>query len=116
MSEIEATMKLESLPNEIFIECFEYLNYVDIFSSFDQLNYRFNKLIRNIPKVLFDQFCKKLLSNREIKKQIHSLHLSNKETYPQIHLFLSLFSFTEFSHLHSLSLTQVDCQRLNYEY
>jgi hypothetical protein len=41
-------MKFELLPNEILIECFKYLDALDIFYSFDQLNYRFNQLIRHI--------------------------------------------------------------------
>jgi len=58
-------MKFELLPNEIFIECFEYFNVLEIYYSFDELNSRFNKLIRNIPlnidfqnvrKKLFDEF------------------------------------------------------------
>jgi hypothetical protein len=58
-------MKFELLPNEIFIECFEYFNVLEIYYSFDVLNSRFNKLIRNIPlnidfqnvrKKLFDEF------------------------------------------------------------
>ncbi len=61
-------MKFELLPTEILIECFEYLDTLDIRYSFDQLNDRFNKLIRNIPlytcinfqhvcKAKFSQFC-----------------------------------------------------------
>ncbi len=59
-------MTLELLPNEIIIECFEYLNAFEIFDSFDQLNYRFSKLIRTVPlhlnfqhvrKQIFDHFC-----------------------------------------------------------
>jgi len=75
MSEKQVAMKFELLPNEILIECFEYLNAPDIFYSFDQLNYRFYKLIRTIslhldcqyaPKSMFDQFCTKILSTPEI--------------------------------------------------
>jgi hypothetical protein len=66
-------MNFELLPNEILIELFEYLN---IFYSFNELNYRFDQLIRNIPLVLncqgvprsvFEQFCMKMLSNPVIK-------------------------------------------------
>ena len=66
MSDIQGMMNFERLPNEILIECFEYLNIFEIFYSFDRLNSRFYKLIRNIqlqlnfeniPKTLFDQFC-----------------------------------------------------------
>ena len=48
MSDMNTTMKFELLPNEIIIECLQYLNGPDIFYSFDQLNYRFSTLIRNI--------------------------------------------------------------------
>jgi hypothetical protein len=109
-------MKFELLPNEIFIECFEYLNVFEIYCSFDELNFRFNQLIRNIPlhidfqnvrKKIFDQFCIKILSNPEIQNQIISLKLSNKDTCGQIDAFLSFFSLDKFSHLQSLTLIQV---------
>ncbi|CAF2861897.1 unnamed protein product [Rotaria sp. Silwood2] len=117
MSNTKTITKFESLPNEIFIECFQYLNATDIFYSFDQLNYRFYRLIRNIPlylnlknvqKFMFDQFCNKILINSGIKSQIYSLYLSNTSIYNQIHTFLSLFPLDQFSHLQSLSLNELD--------
>jgi hypothetical protein len=45
MSEIFTIMKFEFLPNEMLMHFFEFLNASDIFHSFDQLNYRFSKLI-----------------------------------------------------------------------
>ncbi|CAF4426301.1 unnamed protein product [Rotaria sp. Silwood2] len=108
--------KLELLPNEIIIQCFKYLNIFDIFHSFDQLNSRFNKLIRNIPlylnfenvrKRIFDQFCTEILLNPEMKQHIYSLNLSNKDSCGQIELFLKLFSLNEFSNLQSLSLIDI---------
>ncbi|CAF1567497.1 unnamed protein product [Didymodactylos carnosus] len=116
MSEVQTVMKLEFLPNEILMECFKYLNALDIFRSFDQLNYRFSKLIRNISlylncqytcKSTFDQFCMKMLSNPDIKIQIRSLHLSNKGKCAVIQTFLSYFSLYEFFHLRSVTLTGV---------
>src|ERR1700727_2517398 len=111
------SMTFELLPNEIFIKCFEYLNAPDIFYSFEGLNYRFDKLIRNIflhlncqhiKKSTFDQFCQKLLLNPQIKRQILSLKLSNEtDTCCQIQAFISLFSFNEFSRLRSLTLIDV---------
>jgi hypothetical protein len=107
----------ELLPNEILIECFEYLNAFEIFYSFNRLNYRFYKLIRTIPlylnfqyvqKIIFDQFCLTIKSNPELKKQIYSLKLSNKDTCGQIEIFLSFFSLNEFSHLRSLTLVQIE--------
>jgi hypothetical protein len=109
-------LTFEILPNEMLIEVFEYLNAVDIFYSFDQLNSRFNKLIRSIPlhlnlqyvrKSIFDRFCTKMLSNPEIKNQIISLKLSNQDTCSQIDTFVSLFSLDEFSNLQSLILDRV---------
>ena len=82
MSERQLVSKFELLPNEILFECFEYLNGVDIFHSFDQLNSRFNTLIRNIPlnvdlsntnEVLFNPVHKKILSDEELKKQVYFL-------------------------------------------
>jgi hypothetical protein len=110
-------MKFELLPNEILIECFEYLNILDLYHSFNQLNYRFSHLIQNISsylnfqhirKNIFNQFCSEILSNSEIKQQIYSLHLSNENTCNQIETFLSLVSLNELSHLHSLTLTQIE--------
>jgi hypothetical protein len=109
-------MKLELLPNEIVIECFEYLNIFEIFYSFDHLNNHFNQLIRTIPlhlhfqqiqKSIFDKISRFLLLNPEVKNQVYSLKLSNKDTSGQIDGFLSLFSLEEFSRLQSLTLIQV---------
>ncbi|CAF1309173.1 unnamed protein product, partial [Adineta steineri] len=74
-------MKFESIPNEIFIEIFEFLSIFDIFYSFNQLNDHFNELIRTIPlhlnfkyirKSTFDRFCKFLLTNPDVKNQVYS--------------------------------------------
>ncbi|CAF3632147.1 unnamed protein product [Rotaria sp. Silwood1] len=81
-------MKSEFFPNEILIVCFGYLNALAIFRAFDQLNYRFRTLIRHIPlylsfehvsKPIFDQFCKNILSNSDVKIQIYLLLLSNED-------------------------------------
>jgi hypothetical protein len=110
-------MKFELLPNEILIERFEYLNALHIFHSFDQLNYRFSTLIRRIPlyadlrnihqRIICDQFSMILLSDQETKKQIYTLHLSNKDTCYSIQSFFFLFSLDEFLHLRSLTLAGV---------
>ena len=114
---MQTIMKLELLPNEILFECFRYLNAVHIFQLFDQLNYRFNKLIRSIPlhldfqnihKLLFDQFCTQILSDQKIKAQVYSIHLSNdRNVCNKIHAFLSFLSLDQFPHLRSLTLTKV---------
>ncbi|UJR12615.1 hypothetical protein I4U23_016790 [Adineta vaga] len=106
--------KFEFSPNEILLECFQYLNIIHIFESFDQLNHRLNSLIRTIPfslnfqnipnKFQCDQFCMKLSTDKTIKNQLYSLHLSNKNTSYPAHLFLLKFSLSEFSHLRSITL------------
>lgn len=95
-------MKFEFLPNEILLQCFSYLNIIHVFHSFDQLNHRFNSLIRNIPfglnfenihnKFQCEQFCMKLSNDETMKNQLYSLHLSNNNTCYPVHLFLSNFS------------------------
>ncbi|CAF0941400.1 unnamed protein product [Rotaria sordida] len=114
-------MKFELLPNEILLLCFQYLNILDIFCSFDQLNKRFSKLIRtiqfqlnfeNVKKTIFDKFCIKMKLNPEIQKQIYSLKLSNEDTCGQIDAFLSIFSLNEFSSLQSLTLSEIEKENI----
>jgi hypothetical protein len=122
MSDEQILMKFEYLPNEIIINCFEYLNGPDIFYAFEQLNYRFDKLTRtiplyldfqDIPKSIFDRFCKTILINPMIQRQIYSLRLSNKNTHGQIHAFLTYFSFNQLTQLRSLTL--IDVKENNFE-
>ena len=61
---------------------------------------------------LFDQFCKKMLLNPNIKKQVHSLYLSNDLKIDQIEAFLSYFSFDEFPHLRSLTLILLEANTM----
>ncbi|CAF1448521.1 unnamed protein product [Didymodactylos carnosus] len=117
MDRIQTINKLELLPNEILIECFRYLETVQMFYSFDQLNSRYNRLIRRIPlhldfrdtpRLICDQFCQKMLSDEEIKNQIFSIRLSNKDTTYGIQSFLSTFQLVDdFPHLQSLTLVRV---------
>ncbi|CAF4123243.1 unnamed protein product [Adineta steineri] len=104
-------MKFDQLPNEILIECFQYLNTFDIFYSFDQLNHRFNKLIRNILLNLnlpeknqksFRELFYKLTINSHRRNQIISLKIS--KTWNQLSSFISFFSLTDFPQLQSLTL------------
>ena len=105
--------KFEVLPNEILIQCFEYLNAPYLFHSFDQLNHRFNDLIRRIPlcinlkedlaKSTFENFCAKMLSNPGIKDQVYSLNLPSLEDNDHAGLrtnrFLSFFPLEDFVNL-----------------
>lgn len=118
MNDRHSIMKFELLPNEILIECFEYLNAIDIFHSFDYLNSRFNNLIRSIS-LSFDiehvkepvlvQFCIEILLHRQMKQKIKSLKLSNNN-------FETLFSFislNEYSQLQSLTLIDLDIENIS---
>ena len=110
-------LKFESLPNEIFLQCFEYLHHSEIFHSFERLNSCFTQLIQNIhfhlnfqhaKKSLFDQFCRRLLQNPSMKRQIFSLKLSSESTTcRQISAFFRDFSLDQFSGLQSLTLIDI---------
>ncbi|CAF1472686.1 unnamed protein product [Adineta steineri] len=113
-------MKLELLPNEILIECLVYLNTFEIFYSFDTLNSRFSHLIRNTPiylnfqhihKTKFSRFCSEILP--EIKQNIYSLHLSNKDACGEINAFFSFYLLDDYSHVQSLSLTYLEEENLS---
>ena len=105
--------KFEVLPNEILTQCFEYLNAPYLFHSFDQLNHRFNDLIRRIPlcinlkedlaKSTFENFCAKMSSNPGIKNQVYSLNLPSLEDNDHAGLrtnrFLSFFPLEDFVNL-----------------
>ncbi|UJR07136.1 hypothetical protein I4U23_011424 [Adineta vaga] len=111
--------KLEILPNEILLQCFHYFQIIDIFHSFDQLNHRFNSLIRNISfpfslnfqnihnRFQCEEICRTLSINQTWKNQLYSLHLSNENTCYPIHLFISKFSLLQFPHLRSLTLSKI---------
>jgi hypothetical protein len=110
-------MKFEFLPNEILIECLEYLNACEIFYSFDQLNNRFNQLIRHIPlyidfenvnKSMFNEFCTKMLLDSEIKNQVYFVTCSSRTLNVKIKI-ADLFFFK----LQTLSISKLDSVSLN---
>ncbi|CAF1487781.1 unnamed protein product [Adineta steineri] len=110
-------MKFELLPNEILLDYFGYFNALDLFYAYDGLNYRLNKLIRILPlhlnfqyanKSKFIEFCRTMSLNEELRNQIYSLHLSNRETDFQSETFLSFLSLNQFANLRSLSITETD--------
>jgi len=107
---------MDVLPNELLLECFKYLDALDIFHSFDRLNYRFSTLIRSIPLYLdflkistekYYQTCLKLLSDTNIKQQIYSLKLNSNNGY-KMHIIKSELLANGFPRLHSLFLIHFD--------
>ncbi|UJR08030.1 hypothetical protein I4U23_012307 [Adineta vaga] len=93
----------ERMPNEIFLECFDYLNAYEIYQSFANLNSRFDELIHTVRLCLdFHHTPKSTFSN---KRSTYSLKLSNDIICGQIDVFLLFFSLNQFSHLRLLSLS-----------
>src|SRR5205085_8080945 len=87
----ESTL-LECLPNELFLEIFNYLSNVDIVYAFSQLNNRFQYLILNYCKTFdFKSISKakfKLVIREHNTQQWRSLRLSDDDYTPrQIILF-----------------------------
>ncbi|CAF1331948.1 unnamed protein product [Adineta ricciae] len=117
MENNQTVTKFEFLPNEIIIECFGYLNTLEMFSSFDQLNSRFDQLIgrfplhpdfENSPQTISERFCQKMLIDPEMKRYIHSLSISNSNPSIDIRSFYGKFSLSDFPCLQSLTLTKVE--------
>ena len=114
-------MKFELLPNEVLCLCFQYFDVIELLDAFDGLNQRFSQLIRRIPlylnfelvrKSIFDNFCKQLLSDDQIRNQIYSSKLSNRQTLKEIEIFLSKFTLDQFHRLQSLELDKINQQNV----
>ena len=108
-------MKLELLPDEIFLDIFEYLDGIDIFIALYGLNSRFNYLLYkqyrtfhfrfiDVSKRTFDWICQQHLPT--ITDRVIALRLRNSvETPEQINRFYSYIpSLDRFIHLRSFSI------------
>ena len=98
------------LPTSKFIGCFLFIESIklSLLQSYSKRNIRLYFNFYHVRKPTFGQFCNTILTNSHIKRQVYSLHLSNKDTSGQIRPFPSWFSLDEFSHLQSLTLTEVE--------
>jgi hypothetical protein len=83
------------MPDEIFLEIFDYIFGYDLIYSFYNLNQRFNSIIHGIQFNLdlssvqqktFLYICHYILPN--FSRQIHSIKLSNKQTIDGINYYL----------------------------
>lgn len=112
-------MLFELLPNEIFLELFDYLDGTDLFQAFVGLNNRFNSLLydhyrtfrfdfHSISKRSFHTICYQHLPR--IADRVIALSLTNlTELLEQMCLFFSCIpSIDVFTHLQSLSLINVN--------
>ena len=110
-------MQLESLPNEILLNLFEFFNTPHLLRAFFGLNNRFNHLIyfhlrnyqfsfQSISKTNFDIICHQHLPS--LINRILKFNLSNEETPNLSELILSQgFTLNRFIHLQSLSLNYI---------
>jgi hypothetical protein len=111
-------MKLESLPNEIFLDLFEYFYGVELLNAFYGLNSRFNFILykhfrfycldfQSLSKRNFDVICQQhlpFIADRVIQLQLYGYD----DMSQQINLFLSYIpSFGQFTHLRSLMLSNL---------
>lgn len=115
-------MKFESLPNELLLDIFDYINDIELVYIFFNLNSRFNNLLisskkfhlnfQSLTKTKFDIICKQSLPNRT--DRIVSLYLSNDDDTPyQIEQFFShYFHLYQLISLQTLSLYDIRCSNL----
>ena len=111
-------MELESLPNELLLDIFRFLNIFQLVDAFCNLNIRFNQLLFSYYQAyhLSFQFLSKHDCTRMcqdylpmIIHRIISLYLSNEEETPYLtELFFSHdFKLNQFKQLQSLSLCYI---------
>ncbi|CAF1159664.1 unnamed protein product [Adineta ricciae] len=119
-------VKLECLPNELFLELFDYFDGIDLLHLFFGLNSRFNHLLyeqvqhyrfkfTSASKRRFDIICQQHLPF--IACRTTTLLLSNHDDTPeQIDFFLSYVpSWKSFTDLQSLSLAHVSSYQTLFE-
>lgn len=108
-------MRLEDLPNEIFLFTFNYLSTIDILCTFYRLNRRLSSLIRTIPHLHLNcssyslsktQFIHVLNQARSLN--IESITLSTRYYVDIIPFFISYIPPSQLNHLRSLTLIDVD--------
>ena len=111
-------MALESLPNEIFLDLFDFLSGIELLRTFYGLNARLDSLLHDkfptcsfqfdfLSKRDFDRICQHHLPR--IDGYMRNICLSEHDDTPrQCDLFLAYVpSFYRFSHLQSLTLSHV---------
>ncbi len=109
-----SSSSLSTLPVELVHYLFEYLDITTILFSFRYVCKRFHTIVnsfdqykldmRMISKYNFDRLCQ-IIS----PEKIHSIILTNDMNTPyQIRIFLSRFSFDQFSRLQSLTLIKIE--------
>jgi len=93
--------QIEFLPNEIFIEIFEYLNAQDLFRALYNLNFRFNDLIHSMKNISLTISTNN--KNETDSFQLFSSYISTLTIDSKIDV--SLDSFTNIRRLNLLHIT-----------
>lgn len=88
---------LECLPNEIFIEIFQYFNIKELFQAFNNLNYRFNRLIQSLNNLVFKFYDDTSREKHEFLPYVDTLVI-----YSSYHVDFKLFE-----NIHHLNLIQI---------
>ncbi|CAF1476789.1 unnamed protein product [Didymodactylos carnosus] len=101
---------LEQLPNEIVLDILQYLKSLDLFESFNDLNWRFNQLLsvlmlsvnisEALSKHLFDDYCINVIP--KCLTQTVSLKISDR--FGRLTQFHKLFQLDMFMNIRSLIL------------
>ena len=105
-------MKFEDLPNEIFIDLFEYFDVLQIFIIFYNLNTRFNQLLNrshvlNLQKISKTDFnIHYARYHSTISKTIRSIYIADHDETPDLptRFFSQYFSASYFPSLRSLTI------------
>jgi len=106
-------MKFESMPDEIFLDIFDYIAGYDLIYSFYNLNQRFNSILHGIRFHLdlsrvqqrtFLYICHSILP--EFCQQIYSIKLSNKQTINGIDYYLDQSKYLRQDQVQNLILIE----------
>ncbi|CAF3255396.1 unnamed protein product [Rotaria sp. Silwood2] len=107
---------IENLSNELFNEIFDYLDGIDIYQAFSNLNYRFQQLLTSssiLYKIDLNQITSKeifMVNYKQIKHQIYSIYFQLPVDINQL-----LTSFTidsSFNRLQSLVIEDIHPDKL----
>lgn len=110
---------LESMPDEIFLEIFDYISSWDLIRSFYNLNKRINSIIHGIrlhldlsfvQKKTFLYTCHYILP--KFYQQIYSIKLSNKQTIDGIDYYLDQSTYCQLEQVETLVLTEPTIEQL----
>jgi hypothetical protein len=101
--------RLELLPNETFIEIFQYFDSKELFQAFDNLNIRFNRLIRSFGYLIFKLYDPNDIYQYDFIPYIDSLVIHCQTSFdPQV--------FTNIRHLSIIRLTAYSAVLIQNKY